>query len=111
MGDLGSIPGLGRSPAEGKGYLLQYSGLENSKDCIPWSSMGLQRVGYELYLLRASYMFVSGLAWWHSEEESTCQCRGHGFDPWSRKIPHAMGQPSLCAPTTELTLSRAYTTT
>ena len=30
VGDLGSIPGLGRSPAEGKGYLLQYSGLENS---------------------------------------------------------------------------------
>ena len=34
MGDLGSIPGLGRSPGEGKGYPLQYSGLENSVDCI-----------------------------------------------------------------------------
>ena len=33
MGDLGSIPGLGRSPGEGKGYLLQYSGLENSGGC------------------------------------------------------------------------------
>ena len=32
MGDLGSIPGLGRSPGEGKGYPLQYSGLENSMD-------------------------------------------------------------------------------
>ena len=30
MGDLGSIPGLGRSPAEGNGYPLRYSGLENS---------------------------------------------------------------------------------
>ena len=29
-GDLASIPGLGRSPGEGKGYPLQYSGLENS---------------------------------------------------------------------------------
>ena len=29
-GDLGSIPGLERSPGEGKGYPLQYSGLENS---------------------------------------------------------------------------------
>ena len=28
------IPGLGRSPGEGKGYPLQYSGLENSVDCI-----------------------------------------------------------------------------
>ena len=33
-GDLGSIPKLGRSPGEGKGYPLQYSGLENSMDCI-----------------------------------------------------------------------------
>ena len=33
-GDLGLIPGLGRSPAEGKGYPLQYSGLENSTDCV-----------------------------------------------------------------------------
>ena len=33
-GDLGSIPGLGRSPGEGNGYLLQYSGLENPMDCI-----------------------------------------------------------------------------
>ena len=32
MGDLGSIPGLRRSPGEGKGYPLQYSGLENSVD-------------------------------------------------------------------------------
>ena len=28
------VPGLGRSPGEGKGYPLQYSGLENSMDCI-----------------------------------------------------------------------------
>ena len=32
--DLGSIPGLGRSPEEGNSYSLQYSGLENSMDCI-----------------------------------------------------------------------------
>ena len=31
-GDLGSTPGLGRSPAEGKGYSLQYSGLQNTMD-------------------------------------------------------------------------------
>ena len=31
-GDLDLIPGLGRSPGEGKGYPLQYSGLENSMD-------------------------------------------------------------------------------
>ena len=34
VGDLGSIPGLGKSPGEGKGYPLQYSGQENSLDYI-----------------------------------------------------------------------------
>ena len=41
------------------------------------------------------------LPWWLSGKESTCQCRGHWFNPWSRKIPHAMGQLSLCATTPE----------
>ena len=37
FGDLGSIPGLGRSPEKGKGYTLQYSGLENSWTVYsPW---------------------------------------------------------------------------
>ena len=34
MEDLALIPGLGRSPGVGNGYLLQYSGLENSMDRI-----------------------------------------------------------------------------
>ena len=34
VGDLDLIPGLGRSPGEGNSYPLQYSGLENSMDCI-----------------------------------------------------------------------------
>ena len=34
VGDLGSTPGLLRSPGEGKGYLPQYSDLENSMDSI-----------------------------------------------------------------------------
>ena len=33
-GDPGSIPGSGRSPREGKGYPLDFSGLENSMDCM-----------------------------------------------------------------------------
>ena len=33
-GDVGSIPGLGRSPGEGTSYPLQYSGLENPMNCI-----------------------------------------------------------------------------
>ena len=46
VGDLGSIPGLGRSPGEGKGYPLQYSGRENSMDCI---SMVSQRVHFHFH--------------------------------------------------------------
>ena len=34
VGDLVSKLGMGRSPGEGKCYLLQYSGLENFMDCI-----------------------------------------------------------------------------
>ena len=38
---LDLIPGLGRSPGEGKGYPLHYSGLENSMDCSPWDRKDL----------------------------------------------------------------------
>ena len=62
-GDLSSIPGLWRSPGEGKGYPLQYSGLENSMHC-----MGLQRVRHDwvaftfpfiLHLLSFIYFFFT----------------------------------------------------
>ena len=49
-GDLGSIPGLGRSPAGGNGNPLQYSCLENPMDRGAWQaiqSMGSQRVGHD----------------------------------------------------------------
>ena len=36
VGDPSSIPELGRSTGEGKGYSLQYSGLENFMNCGPW---------------------------------------------------------------------------
>ena len=39
VGDPGSIPGPGRSPGEGNGYLLQYSCLENSMDRGTWQAM------------------------------------------------------------------------
>ena len=80
MGDLGSIPGLGRSPGEGKGYPLQCPGLENS-----WilQSMGSQRVGryfhFQTKLMKTSFLkkematHSSILAWknpWTQEPES-----------------------------------------
>ena len=46
-GDLGSIPGSGRSPGEGNGNPLQYSCLENPMDGGAFESMGSQRVGHD----------------------------------------------------------------
>ena len=43
--DLGSIPGLGRSPGEGKDYPLQYSGLENSMDCLVYEGSSSVTIG------------------------------------------------------------------
>ena len=48
-GDVGSVPGSGRSHGEGNGYPLQYSCLQNPMDREPgrlWA-MGLQRVGHD----------------------------------------------------------------
>ena len=50
VGDLGSIPGLGRFPGEGNGNPLQYSCLENPMDRGAWCrllSTGSQRVGHD----------------------------------------------------------------
>ena len=47
VGDLSSIPGLGRSPGEGNGNPLQYSCLENPMDRGAWWAMGSQRVGHD----------------------------------------------------------------
>ena len=44
---------------------------------------------------------TGGLPWWRSGWESACRCRGHGFEPWSGRIPHATEQLSLWATTTE----------
>ena len=49
-GDLGSIPGLGRSPGEGNGNPLHYSWLENPMDREAWRATvyGVMRVGHNL---------------------------------------------------------------
>ena len=53
-GDLGLIPGLGRYPGEGKGYPLQYFGLENSTDCtvhgVAKSQTQLSNFHFTLYM-------------------------------------------------------------
>ena len=60
VGDLGSIPGLGRSPGEGKGHPLQYSGLENSMDCIVNTVTKNQiQLSYFHLLLTVDLIFLS----------------------------------------------------
>ena len=54
VGNLGSIPGLERSPGEGKGYQLQYPGLENSIDSIVHgvakSQTGMSNFHFQTYI-------------------------------------------------------------
>ena len=63
MGDLGLIPGLGRSPGEGKTYVLQYSGLENSMDCIVYgvtkSQTWLSHLHIHFTVIRVPLIFFS----------------------------------------------------
>ena len=72
MGDLGSIPGLGRSRAEEKGYQLQYSDLENSMDCIVYGVTKSQTrlSDFHFHFQRVwsglSLWFWYAFPWWHS---------------------------------------------
>ena len=113
-GDLGSIPGPGRSPGEGNGNPLQYSCLENPMDGGSWQSTvhGVTESLTWLSDFTFTFKYLSALesqvlaeASGHVEsysalslpngvlwaslvaQRSTCQCRRHGFDPWVGKIP------------------------
>ena len=69
-GDLGSIPGLGRSPGEGNGNPLQYSCLENSMDRAAWWATvhGVARVGHD-WATRVT--ILSSYRWYHWVLRST----------------------------------------
>ena len=82
-GDLGSIPRLGKSPGEENGYPLQYSGLENSMDCIV---QGVTKSQTQLN----RFHFHFGLPSQRRGKEPSCQCRRPmrwRFNPWVRKMP------------------------
>ena len=71
-GDLGSIPGSGRSPGKRNGYPLQYSDLE---------TMGSQRVGHDW----VTFTFTLGLRQWLSGKECACDTGDAGSIPgWGR---------------------------
>ena len=82
-GDLGLISGLGRCPGEGKGYPLQYSGLENSTDYSPW---GCKEWDTTEWLSLGGKGFPGGIG----GKAPTCQCRRSKrcrFDPWIGEFP------------------------
>ena len=59
-----------------------------------WGWGNLWNIYYIILCCQLSYYIqelrsTAGLPWWRSGWESACQCRGHGFEPWSGKIPHA----------------------
>ena len=43
----------------------------------------------EIFHANGNQRKAGGLPWWRSGWESACQCRGHGFKPWSGRIPRA----------------------
>ena len=75
--------------------------------CTSWSQT-LQPASLTWFLK----VLCKRVPWWLTGKESTCQFRGHGFDSWSRKIPHVPQQLRPCAVTTEPMLwsPRALTT-
>ena len=60
-GVLGSIPGLGGSPGEGKGYPLQYSGLGNSRDWVTKSRTQLSNFHFHFFVFNFKKL------WWGSD--------------------------------------------
>ena len=77
-GDLGSIPGLGRSAGEGNGYPLQYSGLEDSMDCIVHGVAKIQMQNFPV-LFGSSHLSVQGKLVF-----PTGWCRGWEPEPWGQ---------------------------
>ena len=94
-GDLGSIPGLVRSPGEGKGYPLQYSGLENPMDCIVHGVTKSQTQLSDFH-----FHFPSELEWWlihgdgREETSRISSCESESHSVMSDSLPsHGLYSP------------------
>ena len=77
--DLGLIPGLGRSPGERKGYPLQYSGRENSMDCIVHEVAKSQTQLSDFHFLSGNKIMN---ATWHSQNNTKKDILGDARRLW-----------------------------
>ena len=86
VGDLGLIPGLGRSPGEGKGYPVRYSGLENS---IDYTVHGVAKSQTQLSDFHFLFFDMIRIAWASLIAQlvkNLLQCRRPQFNSWVKKI-------------------------
>ena len=92
-GDLGSIPGLGRSPGEGNGNPLQYSCLENPMDGGAWwatvhgVAKSLTRLSDSTFTFTTVVQGFPGGSVVKNPPAVHETCRRCRFDPWVEKIP------------------------
>ena len=91
-GNIGLIPGLGRSPGKGNCNPFQYSSLGNHIDRGTWwvTVHGVTRVKHYLVTKQQHVCVCVCIYRWLSGKELVCQCRRHKrhrFDPWVGKIP------------------------
>ena len=82
VGDLGSVPGLGKSPRGRNGYPLQYSCLENSMDCIVQGVAKSRTWLSNFHSLEVTEEFSPLLHWkefflGHSLSQVKCKCKFH----------------------------------
>ena len=79
-GDLGSNPGLGRSPWEGIGYPLQYSGLENFMDCTDHHGVGKNQTRLsDLHSLKGFGALLVAWGSWRRKEGLAVSFLGQHF--------------------------------
>ena len=97
LGDLGWILGLGRCPGEGKGYPLQHSGLENSKDCIVHvvAKSQTQLSNFHFTSVQFSRSVVSDSLWPHEPQHARPPCPS----PTPRVYPNSRPLSRWCHPT------------
>ena len=87
-------PETGQCQLENSLSVLKRAGLKGKLTVHgDWGQMRVDGKSQKWHSLGTSLV----VPWW----TIACQCRGSGFDPWSRKIPHATGQWSPCVATTE----------